>query len=106
MDLIGGHHACEAESQRHHEDEQAGPPRHGRQSLRHSGLLQNTQHDGCTRPFQAVSNWGSFTVAVPMVPMAMAAASLATSMASRYDAPAEIARDRAASTVSPARLTS
>src|ERR1035437_2056399 len=106
MDLIGGHHACEAESQRHHEDEQAGPPRHGRQSLRHSGLLQNTQHNGCTRPFQAGSNWGSFTGAVPMVPMAMASASLANCMASQSDAPAEIVGDRAASTVSPVPVTS
>src|ERR1035437_438776 len=36
--------------------------------------------------FQAASNWGSVTMAVPMVPMAMAAASLANSMAARYEA--------------------
>src|ERR1035441_10259411 len=53
-----------------------------------------------------LSNWESVTVAVPMVPMAMAAASAASSMASRYDAPAEIASDRVASTVSPAPVTS
>src|ERR1019366_1672114 len=61
---------------------------------------------GCIRRFQAVSNWASLTMAVPMVPMAMAAASPANSMASRYDAPAEIASDRVAITVSPAPVTS
>src|ERR1019366_3198608 len=61
---------------------------------------------GCTRAFQAVSNCGSVTVAVPMMLTAMAPASLANSMASRWDAPAEIASDRVASTVSPAPVTS
>ena len=57
-----------------------------------SGAYVSIQTLGRIRAFQASSNWGSVTVAVPMVPMATAAASVASSMPSRYDAPAEIAK--------------